>query len=123
VLSKRLADFERLWQSIVEAYEQQETLEAMVTERVKGGVVVDIGIRCFVPASLIARKLPPQHLDRLIGETLPSRLSIWITRNGKRSPRTRQPKRNVAASRSKPSESDASKSFGNCRSVNGSKGK
>jgi len=70
VLSKRLADFERLWQSIVEAYEQQETLEGMVTERVKGGVVVDIGIRCFVPASLIARKLPPQHLDRLIGETL-----------------------------------------------------
>jgi ribosomal protein S1 len=70
VLSKRLADFERLWQGIVEAYERQETLEAMVTERVKGGVVVDIGIRCFVPASLIARKLPPQHLDRLIGETL-----------------------------------------------------
>ncbi len=74
VLSKRLADFERLWQSIVEAYERQETLEAMVTERVKGGVVVDIGIRCFVPASLIARKLPPQHLDRLIGETLPIRI-------------------------------------------------
>jgi ribosomal protein S1 len=74
VLSKRLADFERLWQSIVEAYERQETLEAMVTERVKGGVVVDIGIRCFVPASLIARKLPPQHLDRLIGETLPIKI-------------------------------------------------
>jgi len=74
VLSKRLADFERLWQSIVDAYERQETLEAMVTERVKGGVVVDIGIRCFVPASLIARKLPPQHLDRLIGETLPIKI-------------------------------------------------
>jgi len=74
VLSKRLADFERLWQSIVEAYEKQETLEAMVTERVKGGVVVDIGVRCFVPASLIARKLPPQHLDRLIGETLPIKI-------------------------------------------------
>ncbi len=74
VLSKRLADFERLWQNIVEAYERQETLEAMVTERVKGGVVVDIGVRCFVPASLIARKLPPQHLDRLIGETLPIKI-------------------------------------------------
>ncbi|GBC92752.1 30S ribosomal protein S1 [bacterium HR15] len=74
VLSKRLADFERLWQSIVEAYERQETLEAMVTERVKGGVVVDIGVRCFVPASLIARKIPPQQLDRLIGETLPIKI-------------------------------------------------
>ncbi len=74
VLSKRLADFERLWQSIVDAYEKGETLEAMVTERVKGGVVVDIGIRCFVPASLIARKLPPQQLDRLIGETLPIKI-------------------------------------------------
>ncbi|MEN3002385.1 MAG: S1 RNA-binding domain-containing protein [Armatimonadota bacterium] len=74
VLSKRLADFERLWQSIVEAYERQETLEAMVTERVRGGVVVDIGVRCFVPASLIARRLPPQHLDRLIGETLPIKI-------------------------------------------------
>ncbi len=74
VLSKRLADFERLWQSIVDAYEKGETLEAMVTERVKGGVVVDIGVRCFVPASLIARKLPPQQLDRLIGETLPIKI-------------------------------------------------
>ncbi|MCS7065939.1 MAG: S1 RNA-binding domain-containing protein [Fimbriimonadales bacterium] len=74
VLSKRLADFERVWQNIVEAYERQETLEAMVTERVKGGLVVDIGVRCFVPASLIGRKLPPQQLDRLIGETLPIKI-------------------------------------------------
>jgi 4-hydroxy-3-methylbut-2-enyl diphosphate reductase len=74
VLSKRLADFERLWETIVQAYEKQETLEAMVTERVKGGVVVDIGVRCFVPASLIARKLSPQQLDRLIGETIPIKI-------------------------------------------------
>ncbi len=74
VLSKREADFDKLWESIVEAYNNKETLEAMVEDAVKGGVVVNIGVRCFVPASQIARRLPPNQLDRLVGEVLPIKL-------------------------------------------------
>ncbi|MER3558042.1 MAG: hypothetical protein C4336_00125, partial [Armatimonadota bacterium] len=40
----------------------------------KGGVVLDIGVRCFVPASQIAKRIPPHQLDRLIGETLPVKI-------------------------------------------------
>ncbi|MCX7992607.1 MAG: S1 RNA-binding domain-containing protein [Fimbriimonadales bacterium] len=74
VLSKREADFDKLWDSIVEAYNTKETLEAMVEDAVKGGVVVNIGVRCFVPASQIARRLPPNQLDRLVGEVIPIKL-------------------------------------------------
>jgi len=74
VLSKREADFDKLWNSLVEAYRNQETLEAMVEDAVKGGVVVNIGVRCFVPASHIARRLSPNQLDRLVGEVIPIKL-------------------------------------------------
>lgn len=74
VLSKREADFDKLWESIVAAYHNKETLEAMVEDAVKGGVVVNIGVRCFVPASQIARRLPPNQLDRLIGEVIPIKI-------------------------------------------------
>ncbi|MCS7190400.1 MAG: S1 RNA-binding domain-containing protein, partial [Fimbriimonadales bacterium] len=74
VLSKREADFDKLWNSIVAAYRNKETLEAMVEDAVKGGVVVNIGVRCFVPASQIARRLPPNQLDRLVGEVLPIKI-------------------------------------------------
>ncbi|OYT75668.1 MAG: hypothetical protein CFK49_01965 [Armatimonadetes bacterium JP3_11] len=73
-LSKREADFDKLWNSIVAAYHNKETLEAMVEDAVKGGVVVNIGVRCFVPASQIARRLPPNQLDRLVGEVIPIKI-------------------------------------------------
>jgi len=74
VLSKREADFDKLWESLVRAYENKETLEAMVEDAVKGGIVVNIGVRCFVPASQIARRLPPNQLDRLVGEVIPIKI-------------------------------------------------
>lgn len=74
VLSKREADFERLWEELREAFHSKRTIEAPVVERVKGGVVLDIGVRCFVPASQIAKRIPPHQLDRLIGETLPVKI-------------------------------------------------
>lgn len=73
-LSKREADFDKLWNSIVQAYQSQETIEAMVEDAVKGGVVVNIGVRCFVPASHIARRLPWNQLDRLVGEVIPIKI-------------------------------------------------
>lgn len=53
LLSKRRADYERTWRRIVEAYESGEILTAMVKDRVRGGLVVDLGIDGFVPGSQV----------------------------------------------------------------------
>jgi len=74
VLSKREADFENLWDRIEEAHAKKETMHAMVIERVKGGLVVDLGVRGFVPASHVGLQTPPRDLDRLVGKSLPIKL-------------------------------------------------
>ena len=51
ILSKKRADFEKAWDRVIEAHQEGRTIHAMVTDRVKGGLVVDLGIRGFVPAS------------------------------------------------------------------------
>ena len=45
ILSKKSADYERVWSRILEAAEGGEVLDAMVTERVKGGLRVDLACR------------------------------------------------------------------------------
>ncbi|MFW5986252.1 MAG: 30S ribosomal protein S1, partial [Halanaerobiales bacterium] len=54
ILSKRKADYEKAWERIMEAYENEEIIEAEVTKEVKGGLVVDVGVRGFIPASHVA---------------------------------------------------------------------
>ncbi len=51
LLSKRRADREKAWKKLQEAYENGTTIEAVVKERVKGGLLVDVGVRGFIPAS------------------------------------------------------------------------
>jgi len=70
ILSKRRADFEKAWDQIIEAHQQQTTITAEVTDRVKGGLVVDLGIRGFVPASHVGTG-KVRNLEKYIGETLP----------------------------------------------------
>ena len=53
VLSKRKVDAEKAWDQLVEKFENQETFEAEIKDVVKGGLVVDLGVRGFVPASLV----------------------------------------------------------------------
>ncbi|QUE85585.1 30S ribosomal protein S1 [Exiguobacterium alkaliphilum] len=53
VVSKKDVDAEAAWDQIVEKYESGEVFEVMVKDKVKGGLVVDIGIRGFIPASLV----------------------------------------------------------------------
>lgn len=53
VLSKRKVDAEKAWDQLVEKFENQVTFEAEVKDVVKGGLVVDLGVRGFVPASLV----------------------------------------------------------------------
>ncbi|MFC5448064.1 30S ribosomal protein S1 [Paenibacillus aestuarii] len=56
VLSKRVVDSEKAWDKLQGQLESKEVIEAVVAEVVKGGLVVDIGVRGFVPASMVERQ-------------------------------------------------------------------
>jgi small subunit ribosomal protein S1 len=67
-LSKRLADAQRLWEEIEEAYKTGEHVKGKIEYRVKGGLTVDIsGIKAFLPASQTGTKVLP-NLDNFIGK-------------------------------------------------------
>lgn len=53
VLSKRKVDAEDAWGSLEDKYNNKETIETEVKDVVKGGLVVDLGVRGFIPASLV----------------------------------------------------------------------
>jgi len=53
VLSKRKVDAEKAWESLEEKFNSGEIFDAEVKDVVKGGLVVDLGVRGFVPASLV----------------------------------------------------------------------
>ena len=72
LLSKKRADFEKAWDKVIEAMNAGTILQAMVTERVKGGLVVDLGIRGFVPASHVGTgDFKHQNLDKYVGQSIP----------------------------------------------------
>ena len=68
-LSERRARALKTWEKVIEAHEHDEVIEATVTQVVKGGVLVDLGMRGFVPASQIRRQ-PVGNLDELVGKKL-----------------------------------------------------
>ncbi|MBM7648006.1 small subunit ribosomal protein S1 [Bacillus ectoiniformans] len=53
VLSKRKADAEKAWEEMNKRFEEGTVFDAEIKEVVKGGLVVDLGIRGFIPASLV----------------------------------------------------------------------
>lgn len=56
ILSKRNVDQQRIWNELKEKADNDEVIEAPVSRVVKGGVTVDLGVRGFVPASLLDTK-------------------------------------------------------------------
>ncbi|MGX6993833.1 30S ribosomal protein S1 [Vagococcus penaei] len=54
LLSKRRVDAKKVWEDIEASYEKNELIKATVTNVVKGGLVVDAGVRGFIPASMVA---------------------------------------------------------------------
>ena len=68
-LSEKRARALKTWTKVLEAHEQNEVVTATVTQVVKGGVLVDLGMRGFVPASQI-RRHPVGNLDELVGKQL-----------------------------------------------------
>ncbi|HEX8464616.1 MAG TPA: S1 RNA-binding domain-containing protein [Abditibacterium sp.] len=73
ILSKRRADFERLKREIAEAKETGAILQATVRESVKGGLLVDLGVSAFVPASHVDIR-NRSDLARLVGRIIPVRV-------------------------------------------------
>jgi small subunit ribosomal protein S1 len=55
ILSKKELDADQAWDSLVEKFENKETLTVTIADVVKGGLVVDLGVRGFIPASLVER--------------------------------------------------------------------
>jgi len=69
ILSKKRARFEMAWKRIEQAAESGEPVEGTVIEVVKGGLILDLGVRGFLPASLVdIRRV--QDLDEFMGQTL-----------------------------------------------------
>ena len=71
ILSKKRADFEKAWDKVAAARDENKTITAMVTDRVKGGLVVDLGIRGFVPASPVGNGSMKNNLERYVGQSIP----------------------------------------------------
>ena len=69
ILSKKRARFERAWRRIEAAAESGEPVEGTVIEVVKGGLIIDLGVRGFLPASLVdIRRV--QNLDEYLGQKI-----------------------------------------------------
>ena len=69
ILSKKRARFEKAWRRIEAAAESGEPVEGGVIEVVKGGLIIDLGVRGFLPASLVdIRRVP--NLDEYMGQSI-----------------------------------------------------
>ena len=73
ILSRKRARFERAWQRIEKAAEEGTPVSGSVIEVVKGGLIIDLGVRGFLPASLVdIRRVA--DLDEFLGQTLECRV-------------------------------------------------
>ena len=69
VLSKKKADFLRVWEKIKDAYEADKPVKGTLVHKIKGGVTVDLmGVDAFLPGSQIALRRVP-NIEDLIGDT------------------------------------------------------
>jgi small subunit ribosomal protein S1 len=69
IVSKKRARFEKAWRNIEAAAESGQPVTGTVIEVVKGGLIVDLGVRGFLPASLVdIRRVP--NLDEYMGQPI-----------------------------------------------------
>ena len=79
ILSKKRAQYERAWGRVQETTEAGGTVKGTVIEVVKGGLIVDIGLRGFLPASLVDLRRV-RDLDPFIGTEIEAKV-IELDRN------------------------------------------
>ncbi len=63
LLSKRLVDGEKAWDVLQARFDSKEVFEVIVADVVKGGLVADVGVRGFVPASMVERHFVEDFSD------------------------------------------------------------
>ena len=73
ILSKKRAQYERAWGAIEELKEKDEAVTGTVIEVVKGGLILDIGLRGFLPASLVEMRRV-RDLDPYIGQQIEAKI-------------------------------------------------
>lgn len=69
ILSKRQADAQGAWEFVTDKFNSGEAFDVLVKDVVKGGLVTDLGIRGFIPASLVDRHFV-DDLSQFKGKTL-----------------------------------------------------
>jgi small subunit ribosomal protein S1 len=73
ILSKKRARFEKAWRRIEAAADSGEPVQGTVIEVVKGGLIIDLGVRGFLPASLVdIRRVP--NLDEYMGQPIETKV-------------------------------------------------
>ena len=81
VLSREKAEKIKVWDEIRRAYEKGEVISGMILGRTKGGLMVDIGVRAFLPGSQVDLR-PVRDLDKLIGKSFPMKVIKLNQRRG-----------------------------------------
>jgi small subunit ribosomal protein S1 len=71
----------RTWERIDAAYKNKETITGKVVDRIKGGLVVDVGVRAFLPGSQYDLR-PTQNLDNLLAQEVRVRITKLNRRRG-----------------------------------------
>jgi small subunit ribosomal protein S1 len=73
VLSKEKADKMKIWEELERLYKEEKSIEGKILSRIKGGMMVDIGVKAFLPGSQIDLH-PVRDLDSLVGKTFPLKI-------------------------------------------------
>ncbi|MDH7604239.1 MAG: 30S ribosomal protein S1 [Melioribacter sp.] len=70
VLSKKRADFLKIWAKVMDAYKNDKVIPGKILKRIKGGMVVDLmGVEAFLPGSQIDIR-PVRDFDAYVGKTM-----------------------------------------------------
>ncbi len=73
ILSKEKADKMKVWEELEKAYKDEKVVDGRIVSRIKGGMMVDIGVKAFLPGSQIDLH-PVRDLDSLVGKTFPVKI-------------------------------------------------
>ncbi len=73
VLSKEKADKMKIWEELEKLYKDEKSIEGKIVSRIKGGMMVDIGVKAFLPGSQIDLH-PVRDLDGLVGKVFPLKI-------------------------------------------------
>ncbi len=73
VLSKEKADKMKIWEELEVSHSEEKEVQGKVISRIKGGMMVDIGVKAFLPGSQIDLT-PVRDLDGLVGKTYPFKI-------------------------------------------------